>query len=113
MKVEELDAFENKADTSYEAVRAGIISKDPATLRLIEACEAELRSYLAAQHEYVQFLGTGEIPGPGMSSDAMESDALIDEARRRKADARRRFEWITKKLRWLEEMKNNQEIYEW
>lgn len=113
MKVEELDVLENKADTSYEAVRTAIIIKDPATLRLIEACEAELRSYRAAQREYVQFLGMGEVSGPDMSSDAMECDALIDEAQRRKADARRRFEWITKKLRSLEEMKINQDVYEW
>ena len=113
MKVEELDALEDKAGTSYEAVRIAITIKDPATFRLIEACEAELRTYLVAQRQYVQLIRRGEIPGPEVSLDAMETDALIDELKRRKADARRRFDWITERLRSLEDVKDNLDIYGW
>jgi hypothetical protein len=62
MLVEELNRFQAAADDSYSEVGEAFTRSDPNIWNFIKVAEDDLNTYLAAQREYTEGFGSGEIP---------------------------------------------------
>lgn len=111
MTIEELNRLQDTVETSYSELGEGRTVNHPRIWEMIERAEKDLNAYFAAYQEYTDGFGSGQVPSDfNYSRDPLDPNAETEKIRAARADAQRRFEWITVRLRRVEHLKMDPNI---
>jgi hypothetical protein len=111
MLIEELNRLQSAVHNSYSEAGEAFTRSDPNIWNLIKVAEDDLNTYLAAQREYTEGFGSGEIPPDfSYSGDPLDPHRNLARLNAARSDAKRRLEWIVTRLRRIEHLKMNPNI---